>query len=87
MADIKILDYILENKGYSQSEIKNLIFNGTSLFEKEEFINFFNDYMTSWQCDTSEIIAFKKMIEYDECPVDWFVEEFDGETYYLNIVS
>lgn len=87
MADIKILDYILENQGYSKSEIQNLIFNGTSIHEKEEFIKFFDEYMKDWQCDSNEIEAFRNMIEFDDCPINWFVEEFDGKTYYLNIVS
>ena len=83
----KTLNYILEDKGYSQNEIRNLIFNGTMAYEKEEFIRFFDSYMKEWNCDIDDIEAFRKMIEYDDCPIDWFVEEFDGKTYYLNIVS
>lgn len=84
---VKTLVYILENNGYSQNEISNLIFNGTMTYEKEEFIRFFDDYMKEWNCDTAEIESFRNMIEYDDCPIDWFVEEFDDKTYYLNIVS
>lgn len=87
MSDFKILNYILEDEGYSQNEIRNLIFNGTMAFEKEEFIRFFESYMKEWNCDISEIEAFRNMIEYDDCPINWFVEEFDGKTYYLNICA
>ena len=55
--------------------------------KKEEFIRFFDSYMKVWNCDIADIEAFRKMIEYDDCPIDWFVEEFDGKNYYLNIVS
>ena len=83
----KILNYILEDEGYSQNEIRNLIFNGTMAYEKEEFTRSFDSYMKEWNCDISEIEAFRNMIENDDCPIDWFVEEFDGKIYYLNIVS
>lgn len=87
MDDLKKLKCILKEEGYSQKEISNLIFNGTMAYEKEEFIRFFDSYMKVWNCDIDDIEAFRNMIEYDDCPIDWFVEEFDGKTYYLNIVS
>lgn len=89
MEHIKIADKtskILESFGYSKDEIKRVIFNGTSLYEKTEFIRFFNDYMKEWNCDAEEIAEFRKMVEIGEFPEDWDIVEFDGKTYYLNIV-
>ena len=90
MTELKIADKtkdILKSFGYSDNEIKRVIFNGTSLYEKPEFIRFFSDYMKEWQCDVEEIAEFRKMIETGECPEDWDIVEFNGKTYYLNIVS
>lgn len=78
---------ILKSFGYSDDEIKRVIFNGTSLYEKTEFIRFFNDYMKEWNCDAEEIAEFRKMVEIGECPEDWDIVEFDGKNYYLNICA
>lgn len=76
---------ILMEDGCTKSEAENHLKNGTIVFEHDDFVNHFNDYMDEWSIDESDPLWHKlrDMIETKIPAGDWGVVDYEGNTYYI----
>ena len=79
---------IIMEDNCTKNEAVDHLSNGTVVYEKNDFVKFFEQYMDEWDCDEEERAEYKKMIESNE-PMninDWGVVEFEGNTYLISYV-
>lgn len=62
---------------------KDIKKNGTLIFDKSNFVNNFETYMSEWDADKEMYTGLKMMIEKDIPYRDWSVVYINGMTYYI----
>ena len=67
----------------TKSEAENLLQNGTTVFDGEDFKSNFDRYMDDWDADDEERAQYKAMIDQKKPVPDWGIVEDEGKTYYI----
>lgn len=83
----KKLMVVMEDN-HTKKEAVDYLCNGSAVYEKEEFVKFFDQYMNEWDVEEEDQEEYKKMIESNE-PIntnDWGVVEYEGKTYLISYV-
>lgn len=57
------------------------------MYEKEEFVKFFEQYMNEWDVEEEDQEEYKKMIGTNKPVFDWGVVEYEGVTYFIDYVA
>lgn len=77
---------IIMEDNCTKSEAVDHLSNGTVVYEKEEFVKFFDQYMDEWDVEEEDQEEYKKMIETSKPAFDWGVVEYEGITYFIDYV-
>ena len=78
----KKLEIIMEDN-HTKKEAVDYLCNGSAVYEKEEFVKFFEQYMNVEEEDQEE---YKKMIDTNKPVFDWGVVEYEGTVYFIDYV-
>lgn len=82
----KKLEIIMEDN-HTKKEAVDYLCNGSVVYEKEEFVKFFDQYMDEWDVEEEDQEEYKKMIESNKPAFDWGVVEYEGITYFIDYVA
>lgn len=82
----KKLMVVMEDN-HTKKEAVDYLCNGSAVYEKEEFVKFFDQYMNEWDVEEEDQEEYKKMIETNKPAFDWGVVEYDGVTYFVDYVA
>lgn len=77
---------IIMEDNCTKSEAVDHLSNGTVVYEKEEFVKFFDQYMDEWDVEEEDQEEYKKMIDTNKPVFDWGVVEYEGITYFIDYV-
>lgn len=75
---------VIMKDDHTQRDAVRLLKSGTTVYKKENFERFFDDYMKDWDCGEEQKKEYKKMLETNEPITNWGVVEYKGKTYLIN---
>ena len=81
----KKLEIIMEDS-HTKKEAVDYLCNGSAVYEKEEFVKFFEQYMNEWDVEEEDQEEYKKMIDTNKPVFDWGVVEYEGTVYFIDSV-
>lgn len=82
----KKLMVVMEDN-HTKKEAVDYLCNGSAVYEKEEFVKFFDQYMNEWDVEEEDQEEYKKMIDTNKPVFDWGVVEYEGITYFIDYVA
>lgn len=82
----KKLMVVMEDN-HTKKEAVDYLCNGSAVYEKEEFVKFFEQYMNEWDVEEEDQEEYKKMIDTNKPVFDWGVVEYEGVTYFVDYVA
>lgn len=77
---------IIMEDNHTKKEAVDYLCNGSTVEEKEDFVEFFDQYMKEWEVEEEDREEYKKMIETNKPAFDWGVAEYEGKTYFIDYV-
>lgn len=81
----KKLEIIMEDS-HTKKEAVDYLCNGSAVYEKEEFVKFFEQYMNELDVEEEDQEEYKKMIDTNKPVFDWGVVEYEGTVYFIDYV-
>lgn len=82
----KKLMVVMEDN-HTKKEAVDYLCNGSAVYEKEEFVKFFEQYMNEWDVEEEDQEEYKKMIDTNKPVFDWGVVEYEGVTYFIDYAA